>query len=111
MKEAQFPGYIEYQNRDYAAAFPKLVAVAQSGNAEAQCMLGSLYQLGAGAAQDSAQAAEWYERSSAQGNGLASSNLAGILITQGNSEEAQRLYALSRQQGFMHSPAPAVATT
>ncbi|MBE9064582.1 tetratricopeptide repeat protein [cf. Phormidesmis sp. LEGE 11477] len=105
MSEAQFPGYIEYQQQDFDAAFPKVKIAAEQGNAEAQCMVGTLYQLGLGAAADSDKAMEWYERASGQGYSVATNNLAGMLAVRGEHEKASQLYTLSRQQGFEHSPA------
>jgi uncharacterized protein len=48
----QFPGYSEYQARQFAAAYPKLLPVAESGNAAAQSMIGTLYQMGLGVEAD-----------------------------------------------------------
>ncbi|EDX82456.1 Sel1 repeat family [Synechococcus sp. PCC 7335] len=105
MSEARFPGYAEYQNQDYEDALPKILLAAEQGNAEAQCMAGTLYQLGLGSAANSDKAVAWYERSSAQGYSVATNNLAGMLAVAGKVEESQRLYALSREQGFIHGPA------
>jgi TPR repeat protein len=102
----QFPGYTEYQAQQFVAAFPKLLPVAESGNAEAQCMIGMLYQMGRGVEADNSKAIFWYERSAKQGYSVANNNLAGILAIDGQHEESARLYALSREQGFIHGPAP-----
>ncbi|EDX83532.1 Sel1 repeat family [Synechococcus sp. PCC 7335] len=104
MSEARFPGYLEYQQQDFEAAWPKVIRAAEAGNAEAQCMVGTLYQLGLGAKIDSDKAIEWYERSSAQGYSVATNNLAGMLAIRGEHERSRQLYRLSRQQGFEHSP-------
>lgn len=104
MNELTFPGYAEYQEHRYKEAYDKLLPTAEEGNAEAQCMLGTLYQLGLGVDVDEEQAIWWYERSAEQGYAIANNNLAGMLAVRGQSEVAARLYALSREQGFMHGP-------
>ena len=103
---APFPGYREYKNQQFAEAFPKLLPVAKAGNAEAQCIVGLLYQMGLGVEVDNDKAVYWYERSAAQGYSVANNNLAGILAVRGQQEESARRYALSREQGFLHGPAP-----
>lgn len=100
-----FPGYSEFKNQDYAAALTKLQPVAERGNADAQTMLGNLYQLGLGVEVDSARAIAWYEKASAQGYGIASNNLAGMRLIEGQVEASKRLYQLAREQGFEHTPA------
>ena len=104
IKRAFFPGYKEYKSQQYEAAYPKLLAEAERGNAEAQCMIGTLYQLGLGTEADDDKAIEWYERSGEQGYCVANNNLAGMLAVRGQKEEALRLYRLSREQGFIHGP-------
>lgn len=100
-----FPGYYEYVNRQYAEALPLLQPIAARGNTEAQVMLGSLYQLGLGTEVDEDTSMHWYQSASVQGYGLASSNLAGMFVTQGRVQVARRLYQLAREQGFEHTPA------
>ena len=41
-------GYADYQRKDYAAAVAKWRGVAQSGNREAQSLLGIMYAFGQG---------------------------------------------------------------
>lgn len=105
MNEAPFPGYEEYQRQQYAEALPKLLPVAESGNAEAQCMVGTIYQHGYGGLPDHQKAVIWYERSSQQGYGVATNNLAGIFFIEGKIEESKRLYRRSQEQGFVNGRA------
>ena len=100
-----FPGCDEFQQRQYADARVKLQPVAARGNADAQTMLGNLYQLGLSVAVDESAAISWYAKASAQGYGIATSNLAGMRFAQGKLEDARRLYQLARDQGFEHTPA------
>lgn len=100
----QFPGYVEYKEQKYELAFTKLLSVADSGNAEAQCMIGTLYQNGLGIERDSNKAAYWYEQSSEQGYAVATNNLAGLRFMEGRNEESEKLYSLSRSQGFVNAP-------
>ena len=104
MNRVTYPGYQEYQEQRYAEAYPKLLPVAESGHAEAQSIVGLLYQMGLGVDVDEAKAMHWYKLSSEQGYGVASNNLAGMLAVRGQKAAAARLYALSREQGFKHGP-------
>ena len=99
-----FSGYREYKDQQFVAAFPKLLPVAEGGNAEAQCIIGLLYQMGLGVEVDTDQSVYWYERSAEQGYAVANNNLAGILAIRGQHKESERRYRLSREQGFLHGP-------
>lgn len=99
------PGIQEFRAQDYAAALPLLKRSAEAGNAEAQCMLGNIYQLGLGETEvDESKAIAWYHRSANQGYGVATSNLAGM-VWPISSEAAAALYQLAREQGFANTPA------
>jgi len=105
MKDEQtYPGYAEYKAEQYEVAYSKLLPEAENGNAEAQCRLGAMYQLGLGIERDEEQAIIWYRRAGEQGNGIANNNLAGILSMRGQKEESRRLYRLARAQGVIDSP-------
>ena len=60
-------GYADYQRKDYAAAVAKWRGVAQSGNREAQSLLGIMYAFGQGVPQDYPQAIAWLRMAAAQG--------------------------------------------
>jgi TPR repeat protein len=94
----------DYQAGRFDSALNLLKPLAEQGNPEAQSMLGSLYQLGLGTAVNRGEAVRWYRAASAQGVGVASNNLAGLLELDAQHSEAERLYELARRQGFAHSP-------
>lgn len=99
------PGIQEFRDQDYAAALPLLQRSAEGGDAEAQCLLGNIYQLGLGeTAANKTQAIAWYYRAANQGYGVATSNLAGM-VWPISSEAAAALYQLARQQGAADVPA------
>lgn len=99
------PGIQEFRNQDYAAALPLLTASATNGDAEAQCLLGNLYQLGLGDTPiNEPQAIEWYYHSANQGYSVATNNLAGMLWPISR-EAAAALYQLAREQGYVQAEA------
>ena len=94
------PGVQEFRDQDYAEALPLLMDSAEAGDAEAQCLLGNIYQLGlGGVAIDERQAIRWYHRSAKQGYSVATNNLGGMVWPL-SSDAASALYQLARQQGF-----------
>jgi TPR repeat protein len=60
-------GRSAYINGDYKTAFTILKPLADAGNAQAQKMMGIMYDYGHGVAPDPAQALQWYIRSAEQG--------------------------------------------
>jgi TPR repeat protein len=64
------------------------------GNADAQTMLGGLYDQGYDVPQDYVTARGWYEKAAAQGNGDAQNNL-GVLYVYGNGVQPD--YTTARQ--------------
>jgi TPR repeat protein len=95
-------GLAAFKARDYDRTLALLEPIAQSGHAEAQCILGNLYQLGLGVRQNLPEATKWYQQSSEQGYGVATKNLAEI-IRSSDPAEADRLFDLARRQGFEHT--------
>nr|WP_245431041.1 tetratricopeptide repeat protein [Rhodoplanes roseus] len=71
-----------YARGDYAAAVPRLVRLAQAGNARAQGLLGFLYEYGRGVPQDFVFAAMWYTCAAEQGDATAQ-YLLGLLYDKG----------------------------
>jgi hypothetical protein len=63
-----------YQQKD-ATALAQLRAAAQSGDANAQFNLGTMYLKGRGVPQDYAQALSWFHKAAEQGNAFAQNNL------------------------------------
>ncbi|MGC1305853.1 MAG: hypothetical protein WA885_01400 [Phormidesmis sp.] len=99
------PGIKEFRAQDYVEALPLLTASAQNGDAEAQCMLGNIHQLGLGGMTiDTVKAMQWYYRSANQGYSVATNNLAGMVWPISRAAAAA-LYQLARQQGFEQAPA------
>ena len=71
--------YFDFYGRgNYNAAFQSIEPVAMAGHAQAQAELASLYLNGKGVPVDVDLAIKWLEKSSAQGNLMATSTLAGI---------------------------------
>lgn len=94
----------EYNAQNYDRALQLLLPLADSGNSEAQSMVGSIYHLGLGCTeQNEAEAEKWYVLASQQGYGLASNNLA-TLVSHRDRQRAKELYPLARNQGFIHTP-------
>ncbi|NJL22992.1 MAG: sel1 repeat family protein [Leptolyngbyaceae cyanobacterium SM1_3_5] len=101
------PGVREFETEQYDRALPLLLPLAEQGYAEAQCMVGVIYQLGLGGVLvDPAIALHWYAQSAASGYGVASNNLAGMYLAgvgvPADRQRAQRLYEQARSQGFEH---------
>jgi hypothetical protein len=98
-------GVSAYSAKDYETAHRLLLGIAQGGDAEAQTMIGSMYQLGLGGLQvNEDEATKWYLRAYEKGNGLASNNLGTMALLRGNRTDAIRYYQKARNQGFAHIP-------
>ncbi|MEM6452684.1 MAG: sel1 repeat family protein [Cyanobacteria bacterium P01_D01_bin.105] len=94
------PGIQEFRNQDYDDALPLLIQSAEAGDAEAQCLLGNIYQLGLGSIHvDDAQAIRWYHRSAKQGYSIATNNLGGMVWSM-SSDAASALYQLAKRQAL-----------
>ena len=84
-------GYADYQRKDYAAAVAKWRGVAQSGNREAQSLLGIMYAFGQGVPQDYPQAIKWLRMAAAQGEPKAMFKLGSMYANgQGFDRDHQR---------------------
>ncbi|MGB6300323.1 MAG: tetratricopeptide repeat protein [Rivularia sp. (in: cyanobacteria)] len=102
-------GLTAFEAKDYVKAFELLKPLAEQGNAEAQCIIGSIYDLGLGLESNALEAVKWYKKSASQGYGVASNNLGTIYYSgkEGivrNRAKASEWYQKARQQGFLHSP-------
>ncbi|MDO5853485.1 MAG: Sel1-like repeat-containing protein kinase family protein [Thermoplasmata archaeon] len=80
-----------------------LLALAESGDADAQYRLGRMYDLGDGVPRDFSTAAHWYGKAAEQGHPLAQNNL-GILYAEGSGvrqsdSDAASWISLSADQG------------
>jgi uncharacterized protein len=60
-------GLAAYQSKDYEMALRLFRPLAVQGDAKAQALLGSMYQIGDGVPQDYAEAANWYRKAADQG--------------------------------------------
>jgi TPR repeat protein len=72
---------------DYASARAGLEPLAASGDAEAECALGELYQFGRGVTANREQAKAWYERAAGHGSHRAEFRL-GLLAFDRSSDES-----------------------
>jgi TPR repeat protein len=103
-------GLSAFESEDYLRAFQILMPIAESGDAEAQCIIANIYHLGLGLEPDISKAVEWYRKAAEQGYGVASNNLAGIFQAGTHGDEpdaiaAKYWYEKAREQGFLHTPA------
>ena len=71
-----------YRRGDYKTAYQLAKPQAEKGDADAQFILGYLYDEGKGVPQDYTEAAKWYGRAAKQGNKAARHNL-GLINDQG----------------------------
>jgi uncharacterized protein len=85
--------YLAYDRADYRSALAVWLPAAEQGEAEAQMLIGEIYERGAGSEPNHAAAADWYRRAAAQGNTRAQFNL-GSLYEQGLGVPADKLEAL-----------------
>ncbi len=102
-------GLAAFEAKNYTDAFKLLKPIADWGDAEAQCIVANMYELGLGLERDVLEAVRYYKKSAKQCYGVASNNL-GTIFTIGNgtiavdSTEAEKWYQKARKQGFLHSP-------
>lgn len=103
------PGITEFRAQQFTVALPLLLKSAQQGDAEAQCMMGNICQLGlANVDVDEAAAIQWYYQASNQGYSVATSNLAGM-IWPISREAAAALNQLAQQQSAIAQPVGDIA--
>lgn len=94
----------QYLSKDYEAARLAARDDAERGNPAAQWLLGTMYLLGQGVAEDPAQARVWLEKS-ASANYPPAQAVLGRMFEEGigggqDSAEAHILYRLSAEQGY-----------
>jgi len=102
-------GLAAFNTQHYTQAFSFLKPVAEQGNAEAQCIIASMYHLGLGGERVILEAIKWYIKSAEQGYGFASNNLAGIYLcgadgVAADRTEAEKWFQKAREEGFLHTP-------
>ena len=98
---------LELFNRgEYVLAFSSLLPVAVAGDAEAQCLIANLYQVGWGVDHNIFLSIKWYEKSANQGCGVASNNLSEIFFAgeDGSVDTEKAMYwrGMAIEQGFKH---------
>lgn len=101
-------GLKEFDNGNYVRAFAILMPIAESGEAEAQCLIANMYQGGYGVEKNILIATQWYEKSANQGYGVASNNLGEIFFAGEDNispdrEKAIFWYKKAEEQGFTHT--------
>ncbi len=102
-------GLAAFKAKAYTQAIALLKPLAEQGDPQAQCLMGNMYHLGLGVAHNLLEAVEWYKKSAEQGYGVASNNLAGIILVGEHGElpsrrDAEYWYEKARDQGFLHTP-------
>ncbi len=103
-------GQAAYLRGDYPAAWSSLRGLAEGGDAEAQYIVGAMYDHGQGVARSYAQAAEWYRQAANQGYAEAQFSL-GFMLYNGtgtnggavaqNYSGAARWFRLAAGQGVV----------
>jgi TPR repeat protein len=98
-----------FSNGDYVALCEYVQSFAQAGDPDAQCMMGTLFQLGKGFSPDLEEAVRWYKLAANQGHSVAWNNLGTIYLMGGEGvpqdpEEAKRCYERAYRLGFVHIP-------
>ena len=86
--------WVSYDRADLKTALAIWLESAEGGDAEAQTVVGEIYERGLGTAPDYAKAAEWYRKAADQGHARALFNL-GTLYEQGLGVEKDALKALN----------------
>src|SRR5258708_8440988 len=94
-------GKRDYEQRDYTTALKELKLPAEQGNAEAQALLGLMYNLGRGVPLDVDQAMKWFKAAANQGNAEGQCRL-GSLYLKTETAHRLRLFNFSADQGFPH---------
>ena len=69
-----------YRAGEYDAAFKEFLALAGADHAEAQAMVGLMYEKGQGVEQDFAKAAEWHLKAAAEGIADAQIRIAQLYV-------------------------------
>lgn len=96
-----------YDRGDYQLAYKLIVPLALNGDAEAQVLLGFMYENGDGVRQNDAEAARWYWKAANQGHAMGQHNL-GVMYQKGygvekDSIEAVKWWRKAAEQGIPHA--------
>jgi TPR repeat protein len=95
------------ERKEYKLAAELMLPLAESGDIEIQCALGTLYQLGWDNNRDLDKAVFWLKKSALAGSGLAAHNLGTLYMTCQpewplDSEESKKWRELANELG--HKP-------
>jgi len=98
---------ILFASSAFADEFEDTLSRAEAGDADAQLMLGFMYDFGIRAPQDYSEAVKWYRAAAEQGNAEGQSALggkyrAGVGVPQDYSE-AVKWYRAAAEKGHVHS--------
>jgi hypothetical protein len=93
-----------YDRGDYVKAAQEFKVLAEQGNADAQCLLGTLYAKGRGMPKNNAEALRWYRAAAEQGNAKGQYYLA-VIFDMGDGvprdyAEALKWYRKAAEQGL-----------
>ncbi|HRH40445.1 MAG TPA: hypothetical protein PKY82_02285 [Pyrinomonadaceae bacterium] len=94
-----------FERGDYEQAYELALPLAENGNVVAQCMVGSLLQVGFGTQADDLAAEKWLTCAGEKGCGLAWHNLSTLYLTGGktlspNSDKARECRDKAIKNGF-----------
>jgi TPR repeat protein len=91
---------------NYEQALSLMLPIAEAGDIEIMCNVGTIYQLGLGVPRNLEKAVYWLEKAALQGNALAAHNLGTLYMTclpdwPQDPELSEKWRALSRKLGGM----------
>ena len=94
-----------YGAQDYARAMELALPLAEAGNADAQYLVGRMYEKGRGVKKDKAKILTWYRRAAEGGNAKAQYKLGagyamGFTGLEQNNEKAKKWIRMSAEQGY-----------
>lgn len=100
-------GFNAYLNEDYSGALSALRPLAEAGNADAQTLIGLMYDTGKGVARNDTIAAKWYTRAADEGHAEAKYRLAKLYEWgYGVEQDMVKALALYHQSAKLgHAPA------
>ena len=98
-------GQDAFDRCDYKTAFDLLLPLAEQGDAQAQCIVSSLYWLGQGIEANFEESIKWLRKSAEQNHALACNTLACMYTAGGpgltpDQEEATKWYRRAYENGF-----------
>jgi TPR repeat protein len=98
-------GIAAFETMNYTKTLALLMPLAEKGIAEAQCIIGSLYQIGLGVQVSWEEAVRWYLKAAEQGHALACNNLGCIYSVGGvgiamDKVKARMFYERAAELGF-----------